>query len=272
MRAARGTCSLAVAGYLVVLCSLRAGGDIVRGSGQFGQDSFVVNRVYGASQTSEVPGSPPRYFIELGAVDGFEFSNTLVLEQALGWRGLCIEPSSAYEALVASNRTCIKSDACVGPRSGDTVRFVDAGEKDEVSVRQDGKVVLRMANVQGVFNGIVDYLDKFEVTGATTEKTTKTLEEVLDGVGAPARIDYLSLDTEGSEFSILVNFPFHRYTLGVISVEHNHVYPKRENIRRLLASHGLVHAQCAQVDDLYVRTMLRASSHFSAGMCAAVTM
>ena len=56
---------------------------------------------------------------------------------------------------------------------------------------QEGKVVMRMRNGQGVFSGMVDYLDKFQVSGAVTEKTTTTLEAVLDSVGAPGHIDYL---------------------------------------------------------------------------------
>ena len=77
---------------------------------QFGQDAFIINAVYGNSLAGSAGSAgSARYFIELGAVDGFEFSNTLSLERDLGWRGLCIEPSAMYHELVASNRTYVKS-------------------------------------------------------------------------------------------------------------------------------------------------------------------
>lgn len=33
----------------------------------------------------------------------------------------------------------------------------------------------------------------------------------------------MSLDTEGSEFEILKNFDFEKYTFGLIDVEHNYI-------------------------------------------------
>ena len=35
-------------------------------------------------------------------------------------------------------------------------------------------------------------------------------------------IDYLSIDTEGSEFLILKNFDFQKHTIKLITVEHNY--------------------------------------------------
>ena len=49
---------------------------------QTGQDQWVL-------ENWPQPGT----FLELGAYDGIEFSNTLALEER-GWRGYLIEPSS----------------------------------------------------------------------------------------------------------------------------------------------------------------------------------
>ena len=62
---------------------------------------------------------------------------------------------------------------------------------------------------------------------------TTTLEIVLDKYQAPKIIDYLSLDTEGSEQRILRNFPFDKYSFRTITVER----PKPE-LRELLDRHG----------------------------------
>ena len=54
---------------------------------------------------------------------------------------------------------------------------------------------------------------------------------------APYEVDYLSLDTEGSEYEILKNFDFNKLLLKVIIVEHNFTH-NREKILNLLTKKG----------------------------------
>ena len=67
---------------------------------------------------------------------------------------------------------------------------------------------------------------------------TVSLNDLLAEHGAPASIDYLSVDTEGSEFDILETFDFAKYQVRVITVEHNFKPDARESIQRLLESNG----------------------------------
>ena len=53
------------------------------------------------------------FFIETGAYDGEQMSNTLLLERSLGWRGLLIEPSrTLFPRLVAKHRRAWALHAC----------------------------------------------------------------------------------------------------------------------------------------------------------------
>ena len=54
---------------------------------------------------------------------------------------------------------------------------------------------------------------------------------------APKNINYLSIDTEGSEYSILEKFPFHNWNIVLITVEHN-FEAQRELIFQLLIKYG----------------------------------
>lgn len=54
---------------------------------QAGQDVWVLQQI------------PKGFFVDVGAHDGVESSNTYALELC-GWKGLCIEPSEAYHKLV----------------------------------------------------------------------------------------------------------------------------------------------------------------------------
>ena len=56
-------------------------------------------------------------------------------------------------------------------------------------------------------------------------------------LGAPVDIDYLSIDTEGSEYEILQALSFDRWNIRLISVEHNYT-ARREDIQLLLKEKG----------------------------------
>ena len=84
--------------------------------------------------------------------------------------------------------------------------------------------------------------------------TTITLNDLLAEHNAPRHIDYLSVDTEGSELNILRAFDFERYRVDIITVEHN-LAPAREHIHALLAAKGFARkfGALSQWDDWYVR-------------------
>ena len=71
---------------------------------------------------------------------------------------------------------------------------------------------------------------------------------------APKEIDYLSIDTEGSELEILNAFDFSRYDTSIITVEHNYT-ENRKKIHSLLSRNGYerVFEQYSQFDDWYVK-------------------
>ncbi|HMP30954.1 MAG TPA: FkbM family methyltransferase, partial [Saprospiraceae bacterium] len=83
---------------------------------------------------------------------------------------------------------------------------------------------------------------------------TISLVDLLDEYNAPLEIDFLSIDTEGSEFDILNCFNFEKYTFKVIVVEHNYT-PNREKIKNLLESkrYKRVLMNVSQWDDWYLR-------------------
>jgi hypothetical protein len=78
---------------------------------------------------------------------------------------------------------------------------------------------------------------------------TVSLHDLLVRLGAPREIDYISVDTEGSELEILQAFPFDAWRVRCFTVEHNFT-PARDGVRRLMASHGYRCTE-AQWDDWY---------------------
>ena len=193
---------------------------------QLGQDVWVYNTL-GMKNNG--------FFVELGAGDGIDLSNTYALEKHFGWNGICIEPSQQYKSL-CRNRRCICDPSCVSDKDGDTVTFL-----------QDQKY-----GEHNHFSGIKAHINCHEPEGVEYELQTKTLAMVLRHHGAPKVMDYLSLDTEGSEYPILSVFPHHEYKFNCITVEHNFQEKPREQIRCLLESNGYRRVEQRQWDDFYV--------------------
>ena len=77
---------------------------------------------------------------------------------------------------------------------------------------------------------------------------------MLDKHGAPHKIDYLSIDTEGSEYDILKDFNFEKYDISIITCEHNFTN-SREDIYSLLTSNGYErkYTGASKFDDWYVK-------------------
>ena len=195
---------------------------------QLGQDLEVL-KFYNSKMNG--------FFIEVGASDGIELSNTYLLESKYNWRGICCEPIPAkFDKLVITRpaSTCIKD--AVYSTSGLTLTF-------------------DISNHYSLLSGISEHIDahknKVDSNKQTINVQTISLIDVLDNANAPSFIEYMSLDTEGSEFEILKNFNFKKYTFGLIDVEHNGVEPRRSQIKNLLLSNGYVYKGANKWDDMY---------------------
>ncbi len=180
------------------------------------------------------------YFVEFGAGDGVNLSNTYFLETEMGWRGVLAEPNPHFVESVRRNRRCDISSKCVFSVSGQSLPFLMA---------QEGEFSRLAQVVPG------DGHEPHRLEGATyAEVATISLEDLLIEHNAPQRIDYLSVDTEGSEFEILRNFDFDRWDIRCISVEHNRT-AARDHIYDLLVGNGFRRQwpELSRIDDWYVR-------------------
>ena len=94
---------------------------------------------------------------------------------------------------------------------------------------------------------IIGLLEKYDVV-------TISLEDLLKKYSGPQKIDYLSIDTEESEYEILSKFNFDLYDIRVITCEHNYL-PQRKLIYDLLSSKGFNRVQTKKSiwDDWYMK-------------------
>ena len=182
------------------------------------------------------------YFVEFGGCDGLYLSNTALLERDYGWTGILAEPDPVWHGDLADNRACAVDHRCVAPLGGQSARFRRVAGTPELS---------RMARI------VPD--DVHERSGNRAEYdeidvTTVTLNGLLSDHNAPYEIDYLSIDTEGSEYEILRSFDFSAHRIALITVEHAGEAAKRDKIRHLLEAQGYRHwrPELTRWDDWYV--------------------
>jgi FkbM family methyltransferase len=147
--------------------------------GQAGQDAWVHSLI------TDGPGM----FIDVGAYDGIEHSNTYALETEHDWGGICIEPQPIAFEMLRNNRP------------GSICRHAAAGAID----------------------GTCRILGDRTVTDAGTVVPLSRLDTIIAGATGDTctMIDYLSIDVEGDELEVLAGMDFDRWHVRLITIEHN---------------------------------------------------
>lgn len=214
---------------MIADADLRGAVQLMRWSeSQLNQDYFVL---------SQLGWKREGFFVEFGATDGRTLSNSWMLEKVFGWTGILAEPGLCWrEALGTSGRSAAIEYDCVWTETG-----------AELSFRETGYAEL---STLGAFSAS-DRHDRS--TGRDYTVRTISLNDMLAKHNAPAMMDYLSIDTEGSELDILRSLDWSRYRFRTITCEHNWT-DKREEIHALLSDQGYQRRfeDISQFDDWYV--------------------
>jgi hypothetical protein len=158
----------------------------------------IVSQLYNTHSLSNKQG----IFVEAGAYDGETWSNTLYLERFKNWTGLLIEPSTNnYKILKSKNRNSYTLNACLSGNNKNQVQYVEAGPFSITTFNKNDINNLKnvtcysLAKVLKRFLGIL-----------------KTNENI---------IDYMSLDIEGGEKSVIESFPWNDFRINLMSIEYN---------------------------------------------------
>lgn len=185
------------------------------------------------------------YFVEFGGTDGLTSSNSYLLAKSYNWSGIIAEPNPIWHEKLSENRNesgTIISHECVYTESGKTLDFLAVEDAD-------------LSTIQGY--GKDDEHSSKREKGSVIQVNTITLLDLLKNNKAPSNIDYISVDTEGSEYEILKTFfdANKEYNVKAFTVEHNFNVDFRVNLFKLMRDNGYTRrfVEFSRWDDFYVK-------------------
>ncbi|GAA0553859.1 FkbM family methyltransferase [Chitinophaga japonensis] len=182
---------------------------------QLGQDCFVDTLLHNKRNG---------VFVEIGVGDGKRLSNTFFFEKHRDWNGVLCEPSKCFHQAISTNRNAVLIPQAVFKVSGAKLDFVEVKGEEELSTIRQYIAIDRHSREHYI-----------EYPVSTISFNDLCAEYVPAG-----KIDYVSIDTEGSEYEIISAIDFNRVDISIISIEHNYNLEKLSRIRSVLLKHSYI--------------------------------
>ena len=177
-------------------------------------------------------------YVEIGALDGYTYSNTVTLRTCLGWSGMLIEGSPRNFGLLEETLQILRTPVvaqfgavCPPPQSNTT--FLKGKKSNAV----DG-------DAKCLSNTVRSYSKHYHRTRVPCKPMSWYLRSLPQ-----RRVDFLSLDVEGAELEVLLTMNFNEVVVEVFMIElHDTTEPEQaENwrIRNLLQNLG--YKECLRI-------------------------
>lgn len=174
---------------------------------QFKQDSYIENNIF--------KGHEDGIFVDVGAHDGITFNNTLYFERENNWTGINIEPIKLiYDKLCNNRPKCININCAVSDKDGVADFICNSGYTEMLSGLvndYDERHFNRLENELKIYGGKTNVISV----------ETKRLETIFDMYNIKT-VNYLSIDVEGAEYSVIKSINFDKVFIDLIGFENNY--------------------------------------------------
>jgi FkbM family methyltransferase len=152
--------------------------------------------------------------IEVGSVDGISYSNTYHFEK-IGWNCMCIEPVTSSFNVLKQNRK-IALNYAISEKNADNENFnlitID-------NVEQPNSAVSGLILDEKLLN---DLKRQYSLKEEVIKVSTRRLDWCIENFFNHDTIDFISIDTEGSELDVLKSFDVNSYNTKLLVIENNH--------------------------------------------------
>jgi FkbM family methyltransferase len=172
---------------------------------QFGQDKYIYESFF--------PNKRDGVFVEIGASEPENGSNSLFFEN-LGWSGVLVEPNKGDVDALRKVRKSPVEDSAI---------YKTAGEFDFLLCEGYTKVLSGLLEEQNPYHlqRIQSEISQHGGSSKIVKVKCLTFSDLMKKYNLTS-IDYLSVDTEGSEHSIISSIPWDACFPTCISVENNY--------------------------------------------------
>ena len=163
--------------------------------------SFVVNDKFNKS------------YLEFGATNGIDLSNTYILENEFSWSGSLAEPDQNWIDDLRKNRPNSNIiSKCIWSTSGKKLNFFSSNTHVLSSLDD-----FKYSDINSMPGNTAARVKE----GKNYQVETISLNDVIFNYFDGKTPSYISIDTEGSEFEILNSFDFTKYQPIIFTIEHN---------------------------------------------------
>lgn len=201
---------------------------------QVGQDEFIFKKFFKKINDG--------VFLDIGAHNGINKSNSYFFERHIGWSGLCVEPIPDVFDKLKQNRKCLCANVAVSDYCGTSTFWKIEGYSEMLSGLEENyderhkKRIEKELSIHG---------------GNLVESTVEVLDiNTLLKRHNLYKIDYCSIDVEGSEEKIMSVFNEKEIEIKVFTIENNY---QSESLRKLMKSKGYKLHSKIEFDDVYVK-------------------
>jgi len=174
---------------------------------QYKQDKFLHENIFKDHKNG--------IFVDAGAHDGISLNNTLFFEKNYNWTGINIEPiKTVYDRLVINRPKSININCAAGLSDGTSEFILNTGYTEMLSGLKneyDNRHYNRTLT-ENHYNGGTTNVINVDV---------KTLDTILKENNIK-HINYLSIDVEGAEYSVIKGIDFDNVFIDVIEFENNY--------------------------------------------------
>lgn len=175
---------------------------------QYGQDEVLDKLCYPKGNESHV-GT----FIEIGAFDGVDISNTYMLEKRRGWAGVLVEPIPEKFNQAKHNRWNPVWNGCIWNKDGVVDFLRIKGYSEMLSGIESG---FSSKHSNRIMNEVRDHKQEL----VKLQLPCRTINSLMSDFGL-SRVDFMSLDAQTAEFPILEAYDPEKYPCKAILLDYN---------------------------------------------------
>jgi FkbM family methyltransferase len=176
--------------------------------------------------------------VDIGSAQPINGNNTFFFEEK-GWSTYCIEPNPSHIPNLKNHRKNVFNLAC-GDKNQDNVEFtictLPGGNQEALSSLTIDE---RLLETHKIYSPI---LTKINVNVVTLN--TFLIENKIE------KLDFVSIDTEGTELDVLKGFNIEKYSPKLLVIENNH---NDSHIEDYLKQFNYIKDKRIMVNDFYLK-------------------